>query len=55
MALLFVMIAVEISWSSLRKFDVNLPAVPSVCVPFVLRETPLLSIQCSIAPYTFTP
>lgn len=55
MALLFVMTVVENSWNSLRKFDVNLPAVPSVSVLFVLRETPLLSIQCSIAPYTFTP
>lgn len=45
------MIAVGIFWNSLRKFDVNLPAVPSVCVQFVLRETPLLSIQCSIAPH----
>lgn len=55
MALLFVMVVVEISWNTLRKFGVNLPAVPSICVLFVLRGTPLLSIQCSIAPYTFTP
>lgn len=45
-ALLSVTIVVEISWNSLRKLDVNLPAVPSVCLLFVfLRETPLLSIK----------
>lgn len=37
MALLSVMIVVEISWNSLRKLDVNLPAVPSVCVLFVFK------------------